>query len=771
MHMNESALRPLLCLALAIPVACGDDVPGADTETSDTEGSTTDPNPPTTNNPTTGESADDTGTTSATAATDSDTDEPTGTTTGDPPGEPNIPQLVKELVEMENSGRDVEGFPLEYIPGSVELTTIPQLASTNMRAFLEPITEDPETMGPFWGSNNDFIGYIGDGWEDGGSPYFSGSGESAWMWTNFEYISNSRANPGAAPEGVGLQLVTWLADNAAPGFDFDVTDDAEWTDERVDAYIAWHKRSVGGALYRAEFGDAGWEVDLAGDNSRFDATSNTLFLLTGPIDVGVAQDDAGADLPPNVVPGTSSNCSGGVTPWGTFVSAEENTQFGYGDLQSCWTSSNVFIEGGPCDSGSDIVWDTTPSENSDFTRGTAVNTRPDYYSYLVEIDPESPPSMVYDPATGDGHQKLGSFGRARWENATFYVGEDWGLVPDQPIVFYSGNDRRGGRIYKWVSAEPYTDGMSKAEIRNLLADGRTYVAHFADLDNSDDDAGAEGGVTVGGTLATEATPGSGVWIEMSVGNRTDTAPNAAGGGAFTTVGEALLDNDWNNLGAFPDDQTVLMGLFTAATKIGVKELNRPEDLEWNPVDGNLWIAFTNHGRPNALNDDGTLNLDDPATKDVDEHELSARGDSDGAIVVLREENPADAGASMTFTFWTAWRGNGEDTTFNATDPDNLAIDSEGGVWFGTDGNYSTETQDAIYYLEVNEDPTQSRAWRVASVPSDAEATGPYFAADEMTLFFNVQHPREDLDDAPDSDFQAFGDLGPRSGQVALTIAR
>ncbi|MCA9656275.1 MAG: DUF839 domain-containing protein [Myxococcales bacterium] len=763
MRNTIAVLRPFLLLSLTTSLGCPDDGPSGDGGSSGTDDSS---GGPTTQAPTSGPTTAEDGT-GTTGSTD---DDGSSGTTGEPPVEATIPELVKELVQMENDGVDVPGFPLEYIPASGELSTIPQLEWKLVAAFLDSLTDAAPPMGPVWGANNDYIAYLGDGWQDEGTPYFAGSGEAGWMWTNFEYISNDRASEGAAPTGIGLQMVTWLADNGVPEFQFDVSDDAEWTPERVDAYILWHKRMLGGALFRVSRGDEGWSIDTSADNLRFDATSDTLFRITGPIDIGVAQDDAGADLPANVVPGTSSNCSGGISPWGTIFSAEENTQFAYGDLEACWSSSNVFIPGGPCDPGSDIVWDTTPNPDSDFTRGTATNTRPDYYSYLVEIDPESPPDLAYDPSSGNGHQKLGAIGRANWENATFHVGADRRLVPDQPIVIYSGNDRRGGRIYKFVSSGTYSSGMSKAEIRNLLADGSLFVAHFADLDNSDDEGtGAEGGVTVGGVLPSATSPGQGQWIHLSVGNRSQLAPNASGPASMTTVGEALRNDTWNGIGGFPDDGTLLRGLFTAATKIGVRELNRPEDLEYNPLDGTLWIAFTNHTRPNALRDDGTLNLDDPGTPG-DEHASFARSDDDGTIFVLQESNPDDPGSSATFTFHAAWRGSGEGTTFTARNPDNLAIDSAGGVWFGTDGNFSRTTQDAIYYLEVADDPLQSRAWRIASVPSDAEATGPMFASDERSFFFDVQHPHENLGGAPESEFAAYMDLGPRSGQVVLTVA-
>ena len=83
------------------------------------------------------------------------------------------------------------------------------------------------------------------------------------------------------------------------------------------------------------------------------------------------------------------------------------------------------------------------------------------------------------------------------------------------------------------------------------------------------------------------------------------------------------------------------------------------------------------------------------------------------------------------------------------------IDRDGGVWFGTDGNFGTnKTADAIYYLDL--DPahaagqpgvvtaTFGKAFRVVAVPSDAEATGPALGPDMRTLFVNVQHPGESI---------------------------
>jgi secreted PhoX family phosphatase len=82
------------------------------------------------------------------------------------------------------------------------------------------------------------------------------------------------------------------------------------------------------------------------------------------------------------------------------------------------------------------------------------------------------------------------------------------------------------------------------------------------------------------------------------------------------------------------------------------------------------------------------------------------------------------------------------------------IDADGGVWFGTDGNFSASrgTTDGLYFLDLDPahqagqpgivNPTFGLPFRVVTGPSDSEATGPSFNADMSTIFFGVQHPGE-----------------------------
>ena len=668
----------------------------------------------------------------------------------------DVVAFVKQQVERTAFGKSLaQPFPLS--PGTSDnMRVLDGLRSQVVVKWLDPLASATDIAAPRFGANNDYIAYFGDGWDadwqgdvPGSPPQFHGSGRAGWLWVNHEYVGNMPPTQTTAPMGQHLILASFL--QAHKILQNDITAQT-WPQAALDTYIQHHKRQLGGSWLRIvqEEKTGAWSVDRTASAVRFDATDKTRIRVTGQSLRARDHDDAGKALPPGVVVGILADCSGGQTPWGTIITAEENHQFYYGDVEVCWGPQQKFIPGNGCDPGTRLRFPDVPSQAAVFgmTSQAAQRHNPEHYGYLVEIDPRSQPDVFYtstaNGGTGVGQRKLGSMGRARWENAAIVVDEEWKLRPNQPIVLYAGNDRPSGRIYKWVSHKPYTADMTRAQIRALLDDGTLFVAHFAGLDNT------TGNTLLGGQSPTEKQRGRGRWIRLSVESK-DIAPNAnVLEDTSKTVGTALTDAHWNGMGGFDTDDDVRRALFTASAKIGVMELNRPEDLEWNPKDPSgaprLYVAFTNHMFGTQLDQDGRL---------LDAGVAEVRSDQDGAIFALQEADPSNPSLSQTFTYFQVWKGSVDNDTFAAANPDNLMMDREGGVWFGTDGNFRRtggKSADSLYYLHL--DPNHragkpsivtssfGKAFRVASVPSDAEATGPAFNADMTTIFLSVQHPGE-----------------------------
>ncbi|MEM8883409.1 MAG: alkaline phosphatase PhoX, partial [Planctomycetota bacterium] len=354
------------------------------------------------------------------------------------------------------------------------------------------------------------------------------------------------------------------------------------------------------------------------------------------------------------------------TPWGTIFTAEENVQYFYGDLEDWWSSRQVFNPAGGAKAGGIIRASIAASPASEFGMDPNRNQHKDRdaYGYLVEIDVGLDGRVAYATKTGRGHRKLGAMGRVRWENMCVRTGADGKLVAGEPVVLYGANDRRGGRIYKFVSSKPYAAGMDRASIRRLLDEGAVFVAHFADLDNASGYFRRDGKDMLDPD-GTAPVRGRGRWIRMSL-DSTDVAPNAGRSNANnetvtlvpagTTVGAALRDTQHNGMGGFASQSDLLKMLWTAANKIGVRELNRPEDVEWNPKGYGdhgpmLVIAFTKHGRPNALDANGVLNTNTRTGKLVDR---TVRDDPLGSIFALQETGPG------AFSFWALHRGSNAD---------------------------------------------------------------------------------------------------------------
>ena len=175
---------------------------------------------------------------------------------------------------------------------------------------------------------------------------------------------------------------------------------------------------VGGSIIRIRMSDRHWRL-VPDDryNRRIDATT--------PIPVSSAEPVAGA----REAIGTLGNCAGGVTPWRTVLTCEENFHFFYGDVR--FENGRRIHEKGTL-----IGWDRY------------LDHPPEHYGWVVEID----------PFTGAAN-KLTALGRFAHEGATVTLARD-----GRPVV-YMGDDKTDEHIYKFIGDEP-----------GSLAQGTLYAA-------------------------------------------------------------------------------------------------------------------------------------------------------------------------------------------------------------------------------------------------------------------------------------------------------
>ena len=197
----------------------------------------------------------------------------------------------------------------------------------------------------------------------------------------------------------------------------------------------------------------GWGIVVDSDLNRR-ITQNTPMTLAGPA-AGHPLLQTAADPAGTTVLGTMNNCGAGKTPWGTYLTCEENFNGYFGSTDETFERPADFVrygiglEGRYAYEKFDARFDVSQNPNE-----------PHRFGYIVEIDPTDPTS------TPIKHTALGRF---KHENAAAVI------APDGRVVVYMGDDERGEFMYKYVSNGIYTPGGPTSA---LLDDGQLYVARF-----------------------------------------------------------------------------------------------------------------------------------------------------------------------------------------------------------------------------------------------------------------------------------------------------
>jgi hypothetical protein len=244
---------------------------------------------------------------------------------------------------------------------------------------------------------------------------------------------------------------------------------------------------------------------------------------------------------------------------------------------------------------------------------------------------------------------------------------------------------------------------------SLLLTGTLYVARF----NGD---GRED----------EEFDGSGVWIPLT-SDTTSFVP-----------GMSVAD--------------VLINTRLAADKVAPTKMDRPEDIEVNPVNGRVYCALTNNSNrdtpaetdePNPLHQSQTRpSLGAPL--------VTQNGNRNGYILEMAPANDNHSGRGF---FWqlllvcgdprapeTYFAGYPKERVSPISCPDNVAFDAVGNLWISTDGNV-LGSNDGLFRVPTR-GPNRGKVQQFLTVPFAAEACGPFITEDQKSVFIAPQHPGE-----------------------------
>ena len=442
--------------------------------------------------------------------------------------------------------------------------------------------------------------------------------------------------------------------------------------------------------------------------------------------------------------GTLNNCGTGKTPWGTFLTGEENWA-GYffrsatDDTTRGGATANSVVSlkryGRNAGSASRHGWETGGVDDKyvrwNISQGVGAAIE-DYrnelntFGYIVEID-------AYDKTKAA--RKRTTLGRFAHESAAF--GKP---VVGQPLAVYMGDDSRGEYIYKFVSAKTWvaadanpTDRITTGDA--YLDDGKLYVAKFG-------------------------SDGKGTWIELSIANP-------------LIANYATYD--------FADQADVLVNARLAADAVGATKMDRPEWCSTNIANGEVYFTLTNNS--NRAVNSATMPPDSANPRvytDIKNSSSAQNGNPNGHVLRLKEDAPGNAAVSFT---WDVYVFGAESSAAPGTvnlsnltgdqdfsSPDGLVFSPATGImWIQTDDGAFTDVTNCMMLAAlpgtvgdgakktltyaatagtltvdtyVGKAPGEDNLKRFLVGPKGSEITGLCETPDGKAIFVNIQHPGE-----------------------------
>lgn len=420
-----------------------------------------------------------------------------------------------------------------------------------------------------------------------------------------------------------------------------------------------------------------WQVDPASDYNRR-ITAYTPMELTGPV-AGHALVKTAADAKGTRALGTFNNCANGETPWGTYLTCEENFHKYFGSAEDEVDLPARDKRYGLKAGNRGYQW-YRHDERFDLAKHP---NEPHRFGWVVEIDPMDPNATP---------KKRTALGRFKHENAALTIDNNG------HVVVYLGDDERGEHLYKFISKGKY-NANDKAANRDLLEEGTLYVARFSANDGE--------------------IKGQGEWVELTHGKNGLTAANG-----------------------FADQAEVLIFAREAATQVGATTMDRPEWVAVHPDNKAVFCTLTNNknrgkegqpvGGPNprAKNNYGQILRWWPHNGD----HTDSRFDWDLFAIA---GNPTVAEG-----LYAGSDNINADNMFNSPDgigfdkTGRLWIQTDGK--YSNEGEFAGMGNNQMLCA----DPESGEIRRFATGPIACEITGLTFSPDQRSVFIGVQHPGE-----------------------------